>query len=76
MELFGALPVVGVEADLGVHDRVVGSGELGLDVVVLGDGDLGEERLAAQAALGVVAGRSGFMSVSDRVSVAVSRMEG
>jgi hypothetical protein len=51
-----ALPVVGVEARFGVHDRVVGTGELGLDAVVLGDDDLGEEGLVAQALLGVVAG--------------------
>ncbi|MDR3107927.1 MAG: hypothetical protein LBU05_07030 [Bifidobacteriaceae bacterium] len=63
MELFRPLPVVGVEAGFGLHDGAVGPGELGLDAVVFGQDDLGEERLAAQSPLGVVAGLEELVAV-------------
>ncbi len=47
MQLFGALPVVGVESVGWVEDCVVDAGELGFDLVVLGQGDFGEKRLVA-----------------------------
>ena len=56
MELAVALPVVGVESDFWVHDRVIYAGELGFDVVVFGEDDFGEEGLVAQAFFCVVAG--------------------
>ncbi|MDR3069726.1 MAG: hypothetical protein LBU38_01785 [Propionibacteriaceae bacterium] len=50
MELLGTLPVVGAEPVLGLHDRLIHVFEGVLDLPVLGEDDLGEERLVASLA--------------------------
>ena len=50
------MPVVGVESDFWVHDRVIYPCELGFDAVVFGEDDFGEECLVAQAFLCAVGG--------------------
>jgi hypothetical protein len=56
VELAGALPELGVQSVRRVQDGLVDAGELRGHVQVLGEGDLGEERLVAQSAAPVVAG--------------------
>ena len=69
MELAGALPELGVESVGRVEDGFVDAGELRGHVQVLGEGDLGEERLVAQPSAALVAGEVEGVGVGRQVQV-------